>query len=102
MKSLLCGLIVLLALAAACGDEVVVIFSTSFGTIVGDPDCPGGRFDLRDQQGLIVIIGLDSDSTIILANNSPGTCSDLGAGLTVRVTGERAGDRIDASEVRVQ
>jgi hypothetical protein len=103
MRSLFAGVaIFLLASTGGCGDEVIVVFSTSFGTIIGDPDCPGGQFDLRDQEGLIVIVLLDSSSTIILANNSPGACSDLGAGLTVRVTGERSGSRITASEVRVQ
>jgi hypothetical protein len=96
------GIILLLALVMGCGDDVIVIFSTNFGVISGNPDCRAGQFDLRNEQGLILIVVLNSDSTIILSNSSPGTCSDLNAGATVRVSGQQSGSRIAATEVRVQ
>jgi hypothetical protein len=92
----------LLAVLLACGDGTF-FFSISSGTITGDPFCDrgGGRFDLRDQGGLVIVVVIESDTTIVLASGSSGTCNDLAAGNDVDVRGAGEGDSITAREIVV-
>jgi hypothetical protein len=87
----------------ACGDGAF-IFAFSTGTIAGEPVCDGGggSFDLRDQAGLVIVVVIESDTTIILAGGSTGTCADLGAGANVDVSGDGEGRRITARNIVVQ
>src|SRR5260370_39148576 len=84
-----------------CGDDTVILFRTNLGTIDQNADCTagGGQFPLRQQEGLIVIVVLDTDSSIFLADGLIGTCSDLTAGTRTSVRGSEDHGRIRASEV---
>ena len=94
----------LLALAlclAACGDATFVVRFNS-GLIAGSPRCDstGGEFDLRDQQGLVLVI--ITNGTDIFIAGSFGTCTDLAAGNRVDVTGRQSGDQIVATSITVR
>ena len=103
MASRLVAFAVLLAVAQSCGDAIILV-STSFGTVASDARCDptSGRFDLRDEQGLILIVAIDSDTTILLASGATGSCSNLVAGTPVEVRGKEGQGKIDATEVRLQ
>jgi hypothetical protein len=93
----------LLAVTLSCGDAVV-IFSTNFGTVVSDAHCThgGGNFDLRDQQGLVLLVVIDSGTAIFLSSGASGTCTDLVRGAEVEVRGENSQGEFDAREVRLR
>jgi hypothetical protein len=97
------SILVLVWISAGCGDDVVVFFRTSLGTIDSDATCTGngGEFPLRQQQGLVVLIVLDADSAIVLANGTAGTCHDLTAGNRASVRGQEEHGRFLASEVYI-
>jgi hypothetical protein len=97
------GAAALLLVLLACGDGSFLIIFNS-GTIVRGPVCEpgGGRFDIRDQGGLLVLVVIDSETDIFLSSGSIGTCSDLAVGAVVEVSGTGDGERITADEVRVQ
>jgi hypothetical protein len=103
MKSRLIAFAVLLAVAQSCGDAIILV-STSFGTVASDPRCDAmsGRFDLRDEQGLILIVAIDSDTTIFLASGGTGSCNNLVVGTPVEVRGKEEQGKIDATEVHLQ
>jgi hypothetical protein len=46
---------------------------------------------LRQQQGLVVVVVVDSDSMIILANGNAWGCDDLVAGASASVRGVGVG-----------
>ena len=99
----------LIALALAwlltgCGSDGVFIISFNAGTIDGDPSCRnnGGQFDLRNQGGLLLLVVITSDTSIILANGNRGTCNNLAANEHVQVRGPQQGTNITAQSVTVQ
>jgi hypothetical protein len=87
----------------ACGDGIV-IFSLNSGTVVGDPSCrqDGGRFDLLDQAGLVVVVVIRNDTQVVLVNGGEGSCDDIrdGAGAIVQGFGEEG--RINATEILLE
>ena len=87
---------------AACGDGLFII-SVNTGVIVGNPDCQGagGHFQLRNQGGLVVLVVITSNTSIIVAGTS-GTCSDLVADSSVEVSGHQSGDQLVASSITVE
>jgi hypothetical protein len=92
-----------LVLLLGCGDGVVLItFNT--GTIVDDPICEGrmGRFDLREQGGLVLVVLVNDGTQIFLATGFRGSCADLTADALVQVRGPRTGDTVTAQSVQVQ
>jgi len=94
-------LVLLFALAiAGCGDGVVII-STNLGIVAADASCQnnGGEFNLRNDQGLFVLVVLNSNSTIVLANGTAGTCTDLTAGAHASVRGAESNGQITARQV---
>lgn len=101
MKLFRLALLLLSVTAGSCGDGGWVFFSVNFGSVSGHPDCEAGEFDLLDAQGLTVVVVLTSESTIVLANGSRGSCSDIRDGAEVSVRGTQGSDRITASEVRL-
>lgn len=94
--TLLLGLVL-----CGCGDSGVLLFRVSFGTVSGAPDCRDGRFNLRDQQGLTVVVVFSSSTNIVLANGSAGSCPDIQAGSSVSVSGNEGSGIITASEIRL-
>lgn len=103
MKALLAALL-LAGVLSGCGGDGVFIISFTSGIIAGSPTCQnnGGRFDLRDQGGLLLLVLLNSDSVIFLGNGSRGTCKDLSANAAVQVRGPRSGNQITAQSVTVR
>ena len=96
--------VVALALAAlSCGNDGVILFRTNLGAVDSDATCmgSGGQFPLRQQEGLIVLVILDDDSTVVLADGTLGACGALKAGIRVSVRGAADGDRIRAHEVHI-
>jgi hypothetical protein len=93
----------LVVLVAACGGGTFFI-SFHSGTIAGSPICrtDGGQFDLRQPGGVLVLVVLTNDSTIILAGGARGACGDLRANTPVTVQGPLHGSRITAQTVAVQ
>lgn len=99
------GLAILGLLAATvlgCGDGVIII-AVNTGT-VSDPFCGSGtgHFDLQSQGGLVLLVVINSDTTIIAANGGVGRCTDLTPGAHVQVRGPQQGAQITAQSVRVQ
>jgi hypothetical protein len=96
-------IVVLLVLLSSCGDGTVILtFNT--GTVASDPECRGrdGQFDFRNQQGLLLIVIINSNTLIFLSNGLPGRCSDIIAGDMLRVRGVNDAGQVTAQEVRVQ
>ena len=104
MKRSLVALCLLFAVLHSCGDDGVVFVSVNLGTVASDPDCGpgGGRFDLRDEQGFVLLVLINSTTTIFLSNGASGHCTDLAAGASVQVRGSNDQGTIDAQEVRVR
>ena len=104
MKRSLVALCLLFAVLHSCGDDGVVFVSANLGTVASDPDCGpgGGRFDLRDEQGFVLLVIIDSSTTIFLSRGAPGNCTDLVAGAPVQVRGSNNQGTIDAQEVRLR
>lgn len=90
----------LLLAATGCGDGTLII-SFNSGVIVGDPTCEGrgGRFDLRDSGGLVVVVVITSTTAIFVSSGGTGTCQDLFPGAPVDVRGHESGGEIVASEI---
>jgi hypothetical protein len=95
--------IVVLSALLGCGDGVVLVSFTS-GTIAGAPTCDpdGGRFDLRESGGLLVVVVIGDQTLIRLSGGATGRCNDLRPGTVVDVRGVDSGDRIEATEVEVR
>jgi hypothetical protein len=98
--------VVALALACVlygCGSDVVFFISFTSGTIADDPACHGadGRFNLRDQQGLVLLVVINSN-TLIFVGSGQGTCHDLSRNDPVNVRGPRQGNQITAQSVQVE
>jgi hypothetical protein len=95
--------VALAGLLFGCGSDGIIIVSFTSGTINNDPTCRGtdGQFNLLDQQGLTVLVAINSN-TLIFVGNSPGRCQDLGRNDAVNVRGPRQGDRVTAQSVQVQ
>ena len=104
MKRSLVALCLLSAVLLSCGDDGVVFISVNLGTVASDPDCDpgGGRFDLRDEQGFVLLVIIDSSTTIFLSSGASGDCTDLVAGGRVEVRGGESQGRINAQEVRLR
>jgi hypothetical protein len=106
MRSMRTLVLVLLwgLLPAACGDGGVVLLSFSSGTVVGDANCRDGAgdFSLRDQGGLLLLIVIGSDTTIVRLNGSKGDCTDVRAGAMADVRGVDHGGRISAQNVTLR
>ena len=105
MKQVLAAFALALALACllvGCGSDGVFIISFNSGIIAGDPSCrtDGGQFNLRDQEGLVLLVILTSNTHIVVGG-TPGTCRDLNPNAPVKVGGPRDGDRIRAQSVQV-
>ena len=102
MKVLLAAL-ALACVLFGCGSDGVFIISFTSGTIADDPACHGhdGQFDLRDQQGLLLLVIINTN-TLIFVGSGQGTCHDLGRNDSVNVRGPRQGNQITAQSVQVQ
>jgi hypothetical protein len=87
---------------AACGDGFI-FFSVSFGTVAGSPVCGNGdgQFDLCDQQGLILVVFIDSDTDILAPNGHAAQCADIVPGAQVQVDGQREATTINARSVHL-
>jgi hypothetical protein len=94
--------LLLATLLAACGDAVV-FFSVNLGVVASEPICGNGngRFDLRDQQGLILAVFIDSDTTILAADGHPAQCTGIALGDPVQVGGRREAGTISAQSVQL-
>jgi hypothetical protein len=103
MKAALAALL-LAGTLIGCGGDGVFIISFNSGIIAGDPACRnnGGQFDLRNQGGLVLLVILNNNSTVILANGSRGACRDLSANAAVQVRGPQDGNRITAQSVTLE
>lgn len=104
MKRRLVALCLLLAGMLSCGDDGVIFISVNLGTVTSDARCDpgGGRFDLRNEQGFVLLVVIDSSTTIFLSSGASGNCTDLLAGARVEVRGSESQGRIDAREVRLR
>ena len=103
MKTVLAALL-LAATLFGCGSNGVFIISFNSGIIAGDPTCRnnGGQFDMRNQGGLLLLVILTSNSTVVLANGNRGTCRDLSANASVQVRGPQNGNQISAQTVTLE
>jgi hypothetical protein len=102
MRTLLAALGLLAIVVLGCGSGVIII-SVNSGTIASDPLCDGGmgRFDLRNQAGLVLLVVISSDTVIFNADGRPGRCADLTNGAHVQVRGPQHGNQINAQSVNV-
>ncbi len=103
MRAALAGLAVLAAVAAGCGDAVVII-SVNTGIIASAPSCGsgGGQFDLQNQAGLLLLVVINSSTVILNTAGHPAHCSDLTAGARVQVRGPQQGRQITARSVNLE
>ncbi len=94
--------LLLATLLAACGDAVV-FFSTNLGVVASEPICGNGsgRFDLRDQQGLILVVLIDNGTSIFAANGHAAQCTDIAPGEQVKVGGRREATTISAQSIQL-
>ena len=88
---------------AACGSDVAFVVRFTAGTIVDGADCDGhdGRFDLREEGGLVVVVIVDGDSRIRHPDGSPAACDDLNEGTEANARGPDEDGRIRAREVNI-
>jgi hypothetical protein len=102
-RSLALSVLLLLAAPLSCGDGGFILIVNT-GTVESDARCDsgGGTFDLRDQEGFVLLIVISSDTTIILANGNFGTCADVTAGSRAEVRGSESADRVQATEVQLR
>lgn len=93
----------LFACAPGCGDDGLLIISFHSGIVIGDVDCGtgGGSFDLRDQQGLTIVVIITDDTDIILANGNFGTCGDIHRSNPVEVRGPEDKGTIHAQTIQL-
>lgn len=96
-------LFLLTVVLPGCGDASFFIVFRS-GTVASDPSCSGGggSFDLRETNGLTILIVFESDDAVISAGGSPVGCRGLQNGDTVDVQGNDSGSQIDASRIVVR
>jgi hypothetical protein len=93
----------LLASGMGCGDDGLVIISFRSGVVVGSVDCSagGGSFDLRDQQGLTVVVIITDDTDIFFASGNFGTCGDIRQNGAVEVRGPEENGTIRAQTIQL-
>jgi hypothetical protein len=104
LRAILARATLLLVLASAgCGDDVSLSVRFSSGTVSETAQCggSGGRFQLRQQDGLTVTVLITEDTTIVRADFSPASCADVVKGEQVSVRGADDGGRIRADEVEL-
>jgi len=89
--------------AGGCGTDANVSVHLTTGTVSETAQCSGGRgeFPLRQADGLEVIVVVTDDTTIVRANFTPATCSDITAGAQASVQGSNQSGRIQATEVEI-
>ena len=87
---------------AACGDTII-FFSVTLGTVASEPACGGGNqhFNLRDQQGLVLLVTINSNTRIVAANGQTAQCSDIVPQAPVQVRGHRGTMTITAQTVQL-
>ena len=105
MRRLLELLLVSLVLGlVCCGTDTSLSIHFSSGTITDNARCSGGGgdFPLEQQDGLVVIVIVRDDTTIVHASSGePGRCADLTEGTRASVQGTNNGGRIQADEVSI-
>lgn len=97
LSSLLLGLV-------SCGSDTSLSVHFSSGTIADDARCSGGggNFPLEQQDGLVVIVIITDNTTIIHASSGkPAPCVDLTKGTRASVQGTDDDGRIQADEVSI-
>ena len=96
-------LLSLLACVMGCGDDGLIIISFRSGIVVGDVDCGtgGGSFDLRDQQGLTILVIITDDTEIFFAGGNFGTCGDIRQNSAVEVRGPEDSGTIRAQTIQL-
>jgi hypothetical protein len=97
VSSLLLGLV-------ACGSDTSVSIRFSSGTITDTAHCSGGdgQFPLEQQNGLVVIIIVTDNTTIIHASSGkPARCADLTEGTRANVQGADDNGDIRADQVEI-
>jgi hypothetical protein len=97
LSSLLLGLV-------SCGSGTSLSVHFSSGTITDNARCSGGGgdFPLEQQDGLVVIVIVRDDTTIVHASSGePGRCADLTEGTRASVQGTNDDGRIQADEVSI-
>ena len=80
-----------------------MFFSVTFGVVVGDPACGGGdkHFNLRDQEGLLLAVIINSNTQIVAPNGQTAHCSDIAADSQVQVRGSRNAMTVSAQSVQL-
>lgn len=93
-----------LALSACGSDGGGVLVFVNFGTISADAACDGtsGQFPFAQPGGLVVVVIVDDDTNILLANGAPGTCADLRAGRDAEVRGNENSGHVTARQITIQ
>ena len=88
---------------AGCGSDFAFAVRFTSGTIVDGADCDGddGRFDLREDGGLVVVVIVDGDSRIRHLDGSPAACDDLNEGTEASARGPDEDGGIRAREVNI-
>jgi hypothetical protein len=96
------ALAALAVLAASCDGVVFVSFNS--GIVIGDPICRdrSGQFDFRNQEGLTLVVIISDSTNIFYASGGGASCNDLGPGAPVQVRGPQEGERILATDVRLE
>ena len=95
--------LVLMLFVAGCGDSVI-FFQLNTGSAISDAACHdgGGDFPLRNQQGLVLLVIINSDTVIFLSNGLHGGCRDITAGAPVEVRGVEKKGEITASQINLR
>ena len=97
LPSLLLGLV-------RCGTDTSLSIRFSSGTITNDARCSGGggNFPLEQQDGLVVIVIVRDDTTIVHASSGiPARCADLVEGTRANVQGTDDNGEIQADQVDI-
>ena len=93
--------ILALCLTLGCGDEGVIIVIVNTGVVVSDDACDG-QFNIHNDDGLLLVVVIGSDTPVFLPNGVPGTCANIQFGARASVSGPIHNGRVTASQVQLE
>jgi hypothetical protein len=95
--------LLILACVLGCGGGGLIFISFNSGLVVGEPSCRDGtgHFDLLDQEGLLILVVINSSTKISTAGGFPGTCTDVTPNAHAQVRGRQRGNTMTADAVNL-
>ena len=97
----LLALLLLSLSLGGCGDSGFIFIAINSGVVLSNGAC-GGEFNMRNDGGLLLIVVIGNDTSILLANGAPGSCANIQPGTQASVRGPTKSGRVTASQVQLQ